>query len=101
MLKLNRTEKAQKIIDECIFRIFHNETKWDCSSFTTPEQEDTVQRIMNFGIFSKFKKEILTSKFQRKVWKNIKKNDWGYGDVMPDLRQLFYDYQEKSEFSKK
>lgn len=101
MLKLNRTQSAQKIIDECIFRVFHNQNGWDCDSFTTHEQEDTVVRIMNNGIFRKFNQEVLTSKFQTKVWKTIKKNNWGYGDVMPDLRQLFYDFQEGIKFSTK
>ena len=101
MLKFNRTPKAQTIIDECIFRVFHNENKWQSDSFTSSQQEDAVQRSMNYGVFNKFKSQVLTIKLQKQVWKYIKKNNLGYGDVMSDLRELFYDYQEEIKFSTK
>jgi hypothetical protein len=101
MLKFNRTPSAQTIIDECIFRVFHNQNKWECDSFTTVEQEDIVQRCMNYGVFSKFQSKVLTVKFQNQVWNNLKKNNLGYGDAIPSLRELFYDYQEGIKFSTK
>jgi hypothetical protein len=101
MLKINKTQSSQTIIDECIFRVFHNQDKWECDSFTTKEQEDIIQRIMTYGVFSKFKNKVLTPKLQKQVWKYIKKYDLGYGDIMPDLRELFYDYQEGIKFSTK
>ena len=101
MLKLNRTQSAQTIIDECIFRVFHNQNKWESDSFTTPEQEDTVQRCMTYGIFNKFQSKVLTKKLQKQVWKYVKNNDLGYGDIIPSLRELFYDYQEGIKFSTK
>jgi hypothetical protein len=101
MLKFNRTESAQRIIDECIFRVFHNQKNWECDSFTTFQQEDTVNRYMNHGIFNQFQNKVLTTRFQKKVWTNLEKNNLGYGDAMSALRELFYDYQEGIKFSTK
>jgi hypothetical protein len=101
MLKFNRTPKAQTIIDECIFRVFHNDNQWNTSSFTTPQDEDNVQRCMKYGVFNKFQSKVLTVKLQKQVWKYIEKNNLGYGDAIPALRELFYDYQEGIKFSTK
>lgn len=94
MLKINRTESAKTIIDECIFRVFHNQNTWECDSFTTKEQEDTVQRIMNYGIFPKFVKNILSQETIDAIFLNLQKNNLGYGDIMEKMREMFYDYQE-------
>ena len=101
MLKVNRTECSQTIIDECIFRVFHNQNKWDVGSFTTQSQEDMVQRFMKYGIFNNFRSDILHPKNQKALWEYIKKNNLGYGDVMSILREMFYDYQEGMEWIEK
>lgn len=97
MLKFNRTQSAQTIIDECIFRVFHNQTKWDVGSFTTESQEDSVQRIMKWGIFNKFRRDILHPKNRKAIWEYIKEHNLDYGDVMPILREMFYNFQEGME----
>jgi hypothetical protein len=99
MLKFNRTPSAHTIIDECIFRVFHNENKrlW-CD---LGQKEEIVERCMNYGVFSKFQSKVLTVKFQNQVWNNLKKDNLDYSDAIPALRELFYDYQEGIKFSTK